>query len=172
MKLVLPALLAGTTTAQFAAFMSDMSMVGWTESSPDGSKDESTGVQVQSLPSQIIIPEILTAAEESAEQSEIVEYRKKYEGIYDPNMYPYGPLHSDTRVPNADDAVSDPISLPSNFPLFDGASTDTIRATSNGLIILDDTAVLDASPQDFALNNIDANFVAGYWNDIWSKKTR
>ena len=170
MKLIVPALLAGRSYAQFAAFMSDMSMVGWTESSPDGSKDEITGVQVQSLPSQVIIPDILTAAEESAEQAEIVEYRKKYEGIYDPNMYPYGPLHADTRVPNADDAVSDPISLPSSFPLFNGASTDTIRTTSNGLIILDDTTVTDAAPQDFSLNDIDANFVAGYWNDIWSKK--
>lgn len=171
MKLVFPtALLVGSSYAQFAAFMSDMSMVGWTESSPDGSKDEATGTVVQSMSDVNMFSDILTAAEKAAEQAEIVEYRKKYEGIYDPNMYPYGPLHSDVRVPNADDAVSDPISLPSDFPLFNGASTGTIRATSNGLVILDNSAVLDASPQDFSNNDIDANFVAGYWNDIWSKK--
>ena len=132
MKLIVPALLAGRSYAQFAAFMSDMSMVGWTESSPDGSKDEITGVQVQSLPSQVIIPDILTAAEESAEQAEIVEYRKKYEGIYDPNMYPYGPLHADTRVPNADDAVSDPISLPSSFQSSRGVGFRGVGAPERG----------------------------------------
>ena len=170
MKLVIPALLAGSSYAQFAAFMSDMSMVGWTESSPEGSKDESSGVVVQNLPSENLFPDILTSAEQSAEQGEITEYRKKYEGIYDPNMYPYGPLHADTRVPNADDAMSDPVDLPAPFPLFDGAQTSTIRASSNGLIVLDDSTVTDASPQDFANNDIDANFVAGFWNDIWSKK--
>jgi len=168
---VISAILAGQGLAQQASFFSDLSTVGWTELSPDGTKDEATGEIVQqNVAPESLFAAIQTQAEKDAEQAEIVEYRKKYDGIYDPNMYPYGPLHDDTRVPNADDAVSDPIDLPSAFPLFGGASTSQVRASTNGLIALTDAAIVNDEPQSFYNNDIGSNFVAGFWNDIWSKK--
>jgi hypothetical protein len=168
---VFSALLAGQGLAQQASLFSDLSTIGWTELSPDGTKDETTGnVVAQNVVPESLFVEIQTQAEQDTEQAEIVEYRKKYDGIYDPNMYPYGPLHSDTRVPNADDAVSDPIDLPSPFPLFRNTFTNKFRASTNGLIALDDSSVVSDTPQSFYNNDINANFITGFWNDIWSKK--
>jgi len=168
---VFSALLAGQGLAQQASLFSDLSTIGWTELSPDGTKDETTGnIVAQNVVPESLFVEIQTQAEQDTEQAEIVEYRKKYDGIYDPNMYPYGPLHSDVRIPNADDAVSDVIDLPSPFPLFAQQSTSKIRASTNGLITLDDTSVVSDTPQSFYNNDINANFLTGFWNDIWSKK--
>jgi hypothetical protein len=164
----LSALFAGSY-AQQASFITDLSQVKWTEVSPEGTKDNDGNIVTQSDPQNLFV-EIQTQAEMDTEQEEIVEYRKKFDGIYDLNMYPYGPKHFDTRIPNADDAVSDPISLPSAFPLFGGTSTDQVRATSNGLISLSAASIPTDTPQNFGDNDIETDFVAGFWNDIWSKK--
>lgn len=164
----LSALFAGSY-AQQASVLTDLSQVKWTEISPEGTKDDSGNIITQSDPQNLFV-EIQTQAEMDTEQADIVEYRKKFDGIYDLNMYPYGPNHEDTRIPNADDAVSDPITLPSPFPLFENTFTNQIRATSNGLIALSDAAITTDTPQDFGNNDIDSDFVAGFWNDIWSKK--
>ena len=106
----LSALFATSSLAQQAFLVSDLSQITWTELSPNGTKDDNGAVIVQSDPENLFVA-IQTQAEMDEEQAEIQEYRKKFDGIYDPNMYPYGPKHEDTRVPNADDAVSDPIDL-------------------------------------------------------------
>jgi len=161
--------LFASSYAQQASQPSDLSQIKWTEISPEGTKDDDGNVVTQSDPENLFVS-IQTQSEMDAEDAEITEYRKKYDGIYDPNMYPYGPKHQDTRVPNADDAVSDPITLPTPFPLFGGASTDTLRCSTNGVCALSDAAIASDAPQPFDSNDIDSNFVAGFWSDIWSKK--
>ena len=149
---------------------SDLSTLGWTEVSPEGSKNETTGEVIAQADPQSLYVSIQTQAEMDEEQAEIVEYRKKYDGINDPNMYPYGPLFQDTRIPNADDAMSDPIDLPAPLPLFDGASTSQIRASTNGLISLSAASMPEDVPAAMGVSGYDSDFVAGFWNDIWSKK--
>ena len=105
------------------------------------------------------------------EQSEITLHRKKYDGIYDPNMYPYGPLHGDYKFLDSDDQASSRVNLPSPFPFFNGQSTNAFRLSTNGLISLDgDVSILTDNPEILPASSIDAPFVAGFWNDIWSKR--
>lgn len=174
MKLLYASLLAGASqvAAQSAQLFASNDNVLWTDIGTG--KDESTG-EAPATPSAVTSDlTVYTATEDSNEQDDIDAYietqRKKNQGIYDPNMYPYGPLHGDYRAPGADDAVSDAISLPSSFPFFNGQSTNKIRASTNGLIILDDRQIFENNPSELPSIAIDTPFVAGFWNDIWSKK--
>lgn len=83
----LSALFAGSY-AQQASVLTDLSQVKWTEISPEGTKDDSGNIITQSDPQNLFV-EIQTQAEMDTEQADIVEYRKKFDGIYDLNMYPY-----------------------------------------------------------------------------------
>jgi hypothetical protein len=163
-------LLALGSRAQNAVSTTDGADVGWTEVGTDGSKDSATGQYITQSTPEYNGAIIQTAAEQAEEQGDITEFRKKFEGIYDPNMYPYGPLHGDYRVPDPDDAVSDPINLPSPFPFFDGQSTSIFRASTNGIIALGDHSILSSDPEVLPSIDVDAPFVAGFWNDIWAKK--
>lgn len=169
MRIATISLLSTSAIAQQAATISGSTGIGWTEFGVEGSKDEDGNV-VQQMEPEYNPTEIYTQAEAETEQVEIEEYRKKYEGIYDENMYPYGPLHGDYRAPDADDAISDPIPLPSPFPLFNGFTSNTFRASTNGLVSLDGTTILQGSPDVLPSATINAPFVAGFWNDIFSKR--
>lgn len=146
----------------------DTEDVAWVEAGTG--KDEETGEQTDQVSIETVSSTILNAAESNAEDAAITEYGKKNKGIFDPNMYPYGPIHGDYRAPGADDAVSDVIDLPTPFPFFNGQSTSKIRASTNGMIILDDKQVFENNPTELPSIAIDVPFVAGFWNDIYSKK--
>jgi len=139
-----------------------------------GNKDTDTGEQSGPATAETSYPAIYSSAEDTDDQDDIdaslIPQRKKDQGIYDPNMYPYGPLHGDYRAPGADDAVSDAINLPSPFPFFNGQSTNVIRASTNGMVILDDRQIFENNPTELPSIEIDTPFVAGFWNDLWSKK--
>lgn len=151
-------------------------IIGFTETGND--KDVDTGENSSTVVPQSNISEVMTLFEKEADQKEIDAYQEEYistqkkknTGIYDPNMYPYGPMHGDYRAPGSDDAVSDAINLPSPFPMFNGQSTNTIRASTNGMVILDDRQIFENNPTELPSIEIDTPFVAGFWNDIWSKK--
>lgn len=175
MKLSYTALLAATTSqisAQSAGMFADNNQVQWTDVGEG--KDGNTGAAPDNPTAESLDLTVYTATEDSNEQDDIDAYietqRKKNQGIYDPNMYPYGPLHGDYRAPGADDAVSDAISLPSAFPFFGGQQTNKIRASTNGMIILGDRQIFENNPSELPSVAIDTPFVAGFWNDIWSKK--
>jgi len=125
---------------------------------------------------QVANTQVFSSAQNEAEQIQIqseleaIMQKKKKQGVYDPNMYPFGPTFGDYRAPGADDAVSDPISLPSPFPFFNGQTTNVVRASTNGMIVLEDRQVFENNPSELPSIEIDTPFVAGFWNDIWSKK--
>jgi hypothetical protein len=169
MRIATISLLSTSAIAQQAATISGSTGIGWTEFGVEGSKDEDGNV-VQQMEPEYNPTEIYTQAEAETEQGEIEEFRKKFEGIYDANMFPYGPLHGDYRAPDADDAISDPIPLPSPFPLFNGFTSNTFRASTNGLVSLDGTTILQGSPDVLPSSTINAPFVAGFWNDFFSKR--
>jgi hypothetical protein len=172
-RLLVPFALLGAASAQQAISLGDDISANptgkeWTEAKGTKTEDgESTG-QPASLEKVAIAT--FSPAEQETEQAEITEYGKKNKEIFDPNMYPYGPIHGDYRAPGADDAVSDTINLPYPFPFFNGQSTSKIRASTNGMIVLDDKQVFENNPSELPSVAIDVPFVAGFWNDIWSKK--
>ena len=174
MKLIALSVLAGASkiAAQSAQMFVSNDNVLWTDIG--SGKDEDTGEAPEQVIAETSDLTVYTAGENAEAQNEIDAYietqRKKHQGIYDPNMYPYGPLYGDYRAPGADDAVSDAIQLPSSFPFFNGQSTNVIRASTNGLIILDDRQIFENNPSELPNIAIDTPFVSGFWNDIWSKK--
>lgn len=164
--------LAAMVSAQMssAPVISGNNNIAFQELSVD--KDEVTGETSGEATIVAQSSDVLSALEQNSDQDQIniIPQRKKDQGIYDPNMYPYGPLHGDYRAPGADDAVSDAIILPSPFPFFNGQSTNKIRASTNGMVILDDRQIFENNPTELPSIEIDTPFVAGFWNDIWSKK--
>jgi len=140
----------------------------WTEAKGTKTENGEPTNAVAELES--MFPQTFSPSDDADEQAEINEFGKKNKEIFDPNMYPYGPIHGDYRAPGADDAVSDTINLPSPFPFFNGQSTNKLRASTNGMVILDDKQVFENNPTELPSISIDVPFVAGFWNDIWSKK--
>lgn len=158
--------LMGAAWAQNTVQIFNPGALGWTDIEKT---TDDNGKTTLSEPSPAM-PTVQTSSEMAAAQEEIVEYKKKFSGIYDPNMYPYGPLHGDYKAPGADDAVSDVVQLPSKFPFFGGKWTKKLRASTNGLIVLGDAQIFESDPELLPSAKIDVPFVAGFWNDIWSKK--
>ena len=151
MKLLSTTILAATAInikAQNANIFANNNQVQWTDVGEG--KSENTGEPPANPVADTLDLTVYTATEDTNEQDDIDAYietqRKKNQGIYDPNMYPYGPLHGDYRAPGADDAVSDAISLPSPFPFFAGQQTNKIRASTNGMIILGDRQIFENNP--------------------------
>jgi hypothetical protein len=169
---------AQMSSVQFSGVsIQDGTQVGWHDANALSDKGDKNAVDSASEVKEITTSydlTVQTAAGNDQEQNDIdadlVPQRKKDQGIYDPNMYPFGPLHGDYRAPGSDDAVSDPISLPEPFPFFNGQTTNTVRASTNGMIILEDRQVFENNPSELPSIEIDTPFVAGFWNDIWSKK--
>lgn len=122
MKLIALSVLAGASSiaAQSAQLFVSNDNVLWTDIG--AGKDEDTGEAPEQVVAETSSLTVYTAGEDAEDQAEVDAYietqRKKHQGIYDPNMYPYGPLYGDYRAPGADDAVSDAIQLPSSFPFF------------------------------------------------------
>lgn len=108
----------------------------------------------------------------SCQEGAIGEYKKKFEGIYDPNLYPYGPLHGDIIGPDSDDAVTNPLSLPSPLPLMDGSSTSSISVGTNGMVFLDSAqTTLSSVPESLgAGNTFQGPMVSAFWNDVWAQR--
>jgi len=109
----------------------------------------------------------VSAKEKSNDQEEIDNYVQKTNADV---LYPFGPFNNDVRAPAADDAVSNNIDLPYPLPYFGGKTTSDVRISTNGLIILDDKQIYEYNPTELPSIGIDAPFVAGFWNDIYTKK--
>jgi len=105
--------------------------------------------------------------EAESDDQEIADERRKFKGE---NMYDFGPYKKDNKIPNIDDAISDPITLPTAIQFFD-KSTNVVRVSSNGMLILGDDQVLDNEPEVLPSDSIDAPFIAGLWNDHSTIKT-
>lgn len=163
----------------------DISMVGWTEKSPDGTKDAQGDVIAQQSPV-MLFSDILSVSEEATEQDEISLYTNSFDA--GDVLIKYGPQYRDRRVPNCDDCISDAILLDNGasscLPTFSnqnqpGNNTNcqsTLRVTSNGVILLDDFDNTDSRPLEFGTVNYQkgdgtpVGFVAALWNDHWSLK--
>jgi hypothetical protein len=165
MKLLAPVLLPAAMAQMIS--MPGMGALGGS-SSVGGFQEESSDATVADVSTDNVCDD----NDAECQDGEIGEYKKKFEGIYDPNLYPYGPLHGDTVGPDSDDAVTNPLNLPSPFPLMDGTSTSSVSVGTNGILFLDSSqTTLQSQPESLgSSNSFQGPMVAGFWNDVWAQR--